>query len=169
MSDSTTTSLDDFEHRMLHFNLAHLNPSAEYTFRHSLMAFPVHRHTDETRALAYQQLPWLVLIPPEKLTHYAEVELPNHAIVQTRITIPRMIGGREVPHPVHMAIHVPQRGLKKAHRQIMARRAATGAPPSIHPKLAYYDIPREQFLDVVGDDDDNIDCSFVSPHQSGES
>jgi hypothetical protein len=144
------------ERRTIHLNLSRLDPRKDYTFRHSLSSFPVQRHTAESRARACQELPWLALIPADQLTHYTEAELPGDAIVATRVTVARDIGGQVIDHPVHMAIHVPQRGLQKARRQIMARRAAAGDAPGIHPKLARYGVTRQQFLDLVGDDPSDI-------------
>ncbi|MET0521323.1 MAG: hypothetical protein ABW156_05030 [Jiangellaceae bacterium] len=141
------------ELRTLHFDLAHLDPRANLTFRHSNEHFAVHRHTERSRREAIRALPWLRLIPERRLTHYAEVKVPQRHIVQTRLTVPKRIKhAGQVDLPVHMAIHVPRLGLQKARRRIMRR----GAAPAIHPKLAFYGVTRERFLKLLGDDPVNI-------------
>jgi hypothetical protein len=130
----------------LHFDFAHLSDRADYTFRQSQFSAPLRAHDEESRVQARSAHAMLALVPDDRLTHYADVELPESHIVLMYVTTPRQVGGNLFDHPVHMAIHVPARGREIARAAALAARGDSEA--RLHAKLALY-APSAELIEAL--------------------
>ena len=74
-------------------------------------------------------------VPDTELTHYLEAPLPSDAVAMMEVTCPVEVEGRAADQTVHLAVHVPRRGVLAA---IEHMRAQNTAPWDVHPKLARY-------------------------------
>jgi CHRD domain len=128
--------------RQLHFDFSHLDQGKNYTFNHSLFSAPLYLHSVETRASARHANPLLLLIPDNRLTHFVDADLPDDTIVLMYVTQPSTVGERAFNHPVHMSIHVPDRGREYVRAQSI--RARGHRSPELHQKLARYRPSAEQ-------------------------
>ncbi|MET1079862.1 MAG: hypothetical protein ABWY06_17760 [Pseudomonas sp.] len=144
--------------RQLHFDFSHLDPVLAYTFRHSLYAAPLQRHTAETRRNAMQSNPLLRLIPEQQLTHFVNAELPDAQVVLLYVTTPKRVGDRAFDHPVHLAIHIPDEGRERVRQASIQARGTRAV--GLHPKLARYRPSPALVRQLL---DDGVDPEFP-PH-----
>src|SRR4051794_2060065 len=80
------------ERRTLHFDLSHLEPSVDYTLHACLEEHPLRAHTAETLGNARAAVPLLRALPDQRLTHFAELNLPSDAVALLSVTTPGAAG-----------------------------------------------------------------------------
>jgi CHRD domain len=140
------------ERSTLHFDLGHVGPDREYTLHIGMADHSLHRHTAQSRASSREQIPLLRVIPDERLTHYADVDLPSDAIALRWVTTPkRLASGHVVDHIVHMAISIPSAG-----RRYARSRYGKKAGWQIHPKLKRLGVTPRELAAALGTTEDNI-------------
>ena len=136
------------EQRSVHFDLSHLDGAPEYTLHACLEEHPLQRHTPETLEQARAATPLLRAIPDERLTHFAELELPSDAVALLSVTAAEPDGGHRL---ATMAIHTP----KQAYRdeQQLASSIERVGRPSVHPKLQALGIDAAALREATGSSD----------------
>ena len=137
------------ERRRLHFDLSHLDTANEYTLHACLEPHPVHAHTAESRQRAREAAPVLRAVPDERLTHYAELDLPSDAIALLSVTRPDERGGHRL---ATMAIHVPQDAYRTEQLR-MRDAASTSGGLAVHAKLRLLGVDPQKLRAVTGSDD----------------
>ncbi|GLQ87688.1 hypothetical protein [Dyella flagellata] len=131
---STTWQSRSTEAHLMHFSLPQVEASQELTLNVCLQRFPLQRHNEQTRLQARQAHGFLRHASDRDLTHYIDVRLPTDAVALMEVTRPTMVDGVIAEQTVHMGIHLPRRGLRKAIQLI--RESDTS--PDVHPKLARF-------------------------------
>lgn len=130
-----TSPLRPTESHLLHFSLPASEAEQALTLNVCLQRYPLRRHTAQTRLEARRSHGFLRHASDEELSHYADVPLPSDAVALMEVTRPVEVDGVMAEHTVHMGIHVPRAGMRKAVDHL--RRRATPLW-DVHPKLARF-------------------------------
>ncbi|WP_266159266.1 hypothetical protein [Dyella silvatica] len=133
---STTELSRPTKAHLLHFSLPHVEETQELVLNVCLERYPLRRHDAQTRLQARARHGFLRHASDKDLTHYIDVALPTDAVALMEVTRAIEIDGVIAEQTVHLGIHLPPAGLRKATTHLRGR-----AEPlwTVHPKLARFE------------------------------
>lgn len=143
------------ENHLLNYSLPKVQDEHPLTLHVALRQYALRPHDAHTRREMRAQQHFLRHVPDTELTHYLEAPLPSDAIAMMEVTRPTEVDGHTAEHTVHLAIHVPRRGVQHAVEHLRSQNAQ---PWNVHPKLARFahllasgDAERDPFPDHITD------------------